>query len=29
MSSGSNLHEMEDVKENAVTAGAKPAEQQA
>ena len=26
MSSGSNLHEMEDVKENAVTAGAKPAE---
>ena len=26
MSSGSNLQEMEDVKENAVTAGAKPAE---
>ncbi len=26
MSSGSNLHEMEDVKENAVTAGAQPAE---
>ena len=26
MSSGSNLHEMEGVKENAVTAGAKPAE---
>ena len=25
MSSGTNLHEMEDVKENAVTAGAKPA----